>query len=89
MINYNLEDTALVHCLKVSGANLVLVDDDKMCRARIEKDRTTIEHDLSMKIVHLDAATKQEIATLSAEQLPDEYAKTVRGYTPVSIFYTR
>lgn len=89
MINYNLEGTALVHCLKVSGSNLVFVDDDNACRARIDNSRNDIEQDLGMKIVHLDAATKREIAAQSTQILEDEYPRTASGITPAAIFYTR
>lgn len=89
MINYNLEDTALIHCLKVAGSNLVLVDDDNACRGRIENSRTSIEQDLNMKIVHLDTVTKRQVAALSIEPVEDEYPRTATGSSPVAIFYTR
>ncbi|KAL9108060.1 MAG: hypothetical protein Q9227_007166 [Pyrenula ochraceoflavens] len=88
MVNYNLEDTALVHCLKVADSKLVFADNDKSCRERIEKSRTVIEKDLGMKIVYLDARFKDSISDFSTEVLGDELRKNVTGKSPAAIFYT-
>ena len=38
-INYNLSGDALVHCLRISGARLVIEDEDPECRARMDEVR--------------------------------------------------
>ena len=54
-VNYNLSGEALEHCLRVSGAKLVLLDDDPKCVERMEGSRPVIENELGMDIRALDA----------------------------------
>ncbi|KAG4412708.1 hypothetical protein IFR04_014173, partial [Cadophora malorum] len=54
MINYNLSGKALLHCLGVSKAELMLVDDESELRERIEGVRGEIEGELGCKVVVLD-----------------------------------
>ena len=89
MINYHLAGKALLHCLKVSGAKLVLVDEDKDVVARIEDERANIEAQLGMNILVLDAGTKEDVRAMKAERPGDEFRKGVKGDWPMSIFYTR
>lgn len=89
MINYHLAGKALIHCLKVSGAKLLLVDEDTELVARIEDERADIEAQLGMKILVLDADAKRDIRAMKAERPDDAYRKGVKGNWPMSIFYTR
>lgn len=54
-INYNLAGDALEHCLRVSGAKMVLVDDDPECVKRMEGSRSVVETELGMHIRAVDA----------------------------------
>jgi acyl-CoA synthetase (AMP-forming)/AMP-acid ligase II len=88
MINYNLSGNALIHCLKVAGSSLLLVDDEEALLGRIEKDRVDIEG-LGQTIHVLDGALKQKIYSQPKERPADSYREVVKGDWPVSIFYTR
>ena len=88
MINYNLNGDALIHCLRVAEAKVLLVDEDEACRTRIEEERARIEHELGMKIVILDAATKAEINRLPAERPPDSLREPLDGQFPIFLLYT-
>lgn len=88
MINYNLSGNALIHCLKVAGSKLIIVDEDPALRNRIEGDRAGIEN-LGMTIHCLDGALKQNILALKPERPHDSCRAQVTGSSPVSIFYTR
>lgn len=89
MINYNLAGKALVHCLEISGAGLLLVDRDPVFQERIEEVRGQIEGELGMRIVILDEDTRINIQSCKAERPPDLYRERVRGDGPMALFYTR
>jgi acyl-CoA synthetase (AMP-forming)/AMP-acid ligase II len=89
MINYNLAGKALMHCLKVSGAKLLLVDEDPELVARIDDVRADIEGQLGMRITVLDRDVKKVIRTMKAERPEDAFREGVKGDWPMSIFYTR
>ena len=89
MINVNLVSDALIHCLKVSGARILLVDENEKCRARIGAESQRIEAELEMKIVDLSGQLKKEIAGKKAERIDEVYRKDIKGNSPVALFYTR
>ncbi|EER43899.1 AMP dependent ligase [Histoplasma capsulatum H143] len=61
MINYNLTEAGLIHCLKLSGADVIVVDADAECTARIHDQRNEIENDLKMHSVHNGAAQRMRV----------------------------
>ena len=89
LINYKLGGDALMHCLKISGAKLLVVDEDKGCRERIEQVRGRIERELGMKIVILDQTLKGEICRMEPKRPERKYREGVKGTFPMCIFYTR
>lgn len=89
MINYNLAGKALVHCLKVSDAKLILVDDEPGFRERIEGERGVLEGELGLKICIMDEQARGEIRSMKTERPSDEYRDGVKGDWPMCMFYTR
>ena len=89
MINYNLAGKALMHCLGVSGASLLLVDEDPALKARVEEVQEQIEGELKMRIIVMDKDLKNGIRSLNAERPSDTYRERVKGDDPMVIFYTR
>lgn len=89
MINYNLSGDALTHCLKISGAEILLIDEEDAYKARILEEVNTIEAELAMKVFELSAALKKEIAAKDAPRIIDDYRTNVTGSFPIAIFYTR
>jgi len=87
-INYNLAGDALVHCLKVSGAKVLLVDEDQECRDRIEAVRERLENELGMTVLVLDTALKGEISRLEPARPEDELRVGMKGKFPLFLFYT-
>lgn len=85
----NLVSDALIHCLKVSGAGILLVDEDERCRARISAESQRIGNELEMKIVELSSQLKSEIAARKATRIDEAYRKDINGDSPVALFYTR
>lgn len=88
-INYNLAGDALVHCLKVSGAKFLLVDEDAECRRRIEEVRERLEGELGMVVKVLDKELKGEIARMEPVRPGDEMRVGAKGKFPLFLFYTR
>lgn len=89
MINYNLAGNALIHCLKVSRAKLILVDDNPAFRARIEESQATVEGELGLKICIMDSPTRNGIWSLKPERPENAYRDGVKGDWPMAMFYTR
>jgi acyl-coenzyme A synthetase/AMP-(fatty) acid ligase len=88
MINYNLTGKALIHCLKVSGATVLLVDEDPTLVARIEEERAQIERELGMQIRVVDSEIKKKISSQETERAADVYREVVQGNWPMAMFYT-
>jgi acyl-CoA synthetase (AMP-forming)/AMP-acid ligase II len=88
-INYNLAGDSLVHCLKVAGAKLLLVDEDSECRKRIEDVRERLEGELGMTIKILGQDLKGEISRMEPKRPGDEMRVGAKGKFPLFLFYTR
>ncbi|GAB7346722.1 hypothetical protein MBLNU459_g1834t1 [Dothideomycetes sp. NU459] len=88
MANYNLAGEGLLHCLKISGSKVVLVDEDVECQARIEEVRERIEGELGMKILILDERTKHEISSTEPIRPGREYRKGMKMEFPMCLIYT-
>lgn len=88
MINFNLTGDALIHCLKVSGAKLVLVDADPKVLDRIADEKQRIEKELGIVPVVLSEELKGTIAAKPVQRPDDSYRTGVKAYFPSAIFYT-
>jgi acyl-CoA synthetase (AMP-forming)/AMP-acid ligase II len=88
MINYNLGGKALVHCLKISGAKILLVDDEPDLQARIAEVAPLLEKEYPMQLITLGAETKREIDAMSTQRPPDELREQVKADWPMCLFYT-
>ncbi|PSN63792.1 acetyl-CoA synthetase-like protein [Corynespora cassiicola Philippines] len=88
MINHHLAGDSLVHCLKISGAKLLIVDEDNEARERIEAVRERLEGELGMTIKILDRQLKGEILRMEPKRPEDELRAGVKGDFPIFLFYT-
>jgi acyl-coenzyme A synthetase/AMP-(fatty) acid ligase len=89
MINYNLAGKALLHCLKISGAKLLLVDEDTALRARINEVAGQLEGELGMRTILMDSEGKAKIVAVTDKRPSDTYREVVKGDWPMCLFYTR
>jgi acyl-CoA synthetase (AMP-forming)/AMP-acid ligase II len=89
MINYNLGGKALLHCLKISGAKLMLVDADPELQGRIDEVQAEIDSDIGIRCMSLGADLKREIFSLPALRPGEEYRRGLKGSDPMCLFYTR
>ena len=88
-INYNLAGDALVHCLAVAAAKILLVDEESECRQRIEAVRVRLEGELGMTVIMLDKDQKGEISRIEPQRPDDALRTGVMGKSPLFLFYTR
>ncbi|KAJ5698944.1 Isopenicillin N epimerase component 1 [Penicillium macrosclerotiorum] len=87
-INYNLTGDALVHCLKISGAKITIVDEDPICTARIEECNHILSGELGMKMMTLDESLKATIRASPATLPPKDLAMKMSGEFPSILLYT-
>lgn len=89
MLNYNLTGDALIHCLRVCEAKVLIVDEEEGCRGRIEETRARIEGELNMDITLLDAAKRGEIAAMPDQEPHRSWRDGMKGDFPLVLIYTR
>ncbi|KAK0719265.1 AMP-binding enzyme [Lasiosphaeris hirsuta] len=88
MINYHLTGRALVHCLKLSGATLVLMDGDEAALGRMEEVRDEMERTVpGIRFVKL-GEVKESIYALPPTRPGDEYRKGLEAADVMALFYT-
>jgi acyl-CoA synthetase (AMP-forming)/AMP-acid ligase II len=88
MINYHLTGDALIHCVKLSGAKVMVVDWDEEVRARIEENRSRLEGELGIKIIILDDETRASINALQPTRPPDSLRSGMSVDFPMALIYT-
>lgn len=89
MINYNLAGKALLYCLEISSAKLLLVDEEPAIRGRIKDIQGQIEGELGMRIILMDNEGKANILAMTDQRPSDVYREVVKGDWPMCLFYTR
>ena len=88
-INYNIVSDALVHCIKVSGAKILLVDSEAGCQERIRGSVDRIISELGVKPITLSEDLQTSIATSEAGRPPDSLRLQVQDKVPLCLIYTR
>lgn len=88
MINYNLAGDALFHCLKVSGAEVLLADEDVTCMNRIKEQEERIRNNLHMKLLILSKGLKSSIGKYPATVPDDSLRRGIQDDFPFCLLYT-
>ena len=88
MINFNLTGDALIHCLKISGAELVLVDEDPKIFSHVATEKQRIEQELGMRPMVLNDDFRAILRSQPMKRPDDTYREGVKGHFPSAIFYT-
>ena len=86
-INYNLKGESLVHCLRVAGVKLVLVDSEPECAERFGVVREQVEKELGVTPFTVDAALLDNVYSGPVNVPGDVYRDKVTGSDPISLFY--
>lgn len=87
-LNFNLKGEALVHCLKVAGVKMVLVDAEAECAARFEACRTRVEQELGVTPYIVDDALLADVYAGPVVVPGDEYREGVVGSDAICLLYT-
>jgi acyl-CoA synthetase (AMP-forming)/AMP-acid ligase II len=88
LINHNLSHAALLHCLGISGATLVLASGRPDMLARIDQ----VRDDLSKRgvtVLKLEEGAAAEVNSMTAERPADSLREGVTPGSPFGLFYTR
>ena len=85
LINYNLSGKALLHCLEISGAKLIIVDSEKGCQERFLAAELSVHHP-EVIAVTLDEEEKSRVMSHSTS--PPGHNLRQRK-TPLGLMYTR
>ena len=88
MLNYHLKGESLVHCLRVSGVKLCLVDADPECSGRFDEKRDAIEQELSVTSFSVDSSLLNRIYSSKLSVPDDSYRSKVAGPSPTCLLYT-
>jgi acyl-CoA synthetase (AMP-forming)/AMP-acid ligase II len=86
-LNYNLKGDALIHCLKIAGVKMVLVDEDAECRARFEECQERVS-ELGVRPYTVDEALLEKVFSGPLNVPGDEYRENVVGSDPTCLLYT-
>lgn len=88
MINHNLTGKALLDCLKVCKAKILLVDEMHEVKSRVESVRDQIEKETDLSILSLEELKRDKIQ-LETKRPDDKYRSGVKGDSPIAMFFTR
>ena len=88
MINWNLGAEPLVHCIKISKTNLLIVDEEQGCQDRVERQKQRIEGEMGVHVITMSEVLKAEIGSWRAPQPADVYQANVTADFPCALFYT-
>ncbi|KAL6704598.1 hypothetical protein ACN47E_008108 [Coniothyrium glycines] len=87
-LNYNLKDESLIHCLKVAGVKMILVDPEPECSARFEACRDQVQKDLGVASFKVDQGLLDAVYSGPVLVPGDEYREGVVGSDPACLLYT-
>jgi acyl-CoA synthetase (AMP-forming)/AMP-acid ligase II len=87
MLNYNLKGESMVHCLKIAGVKVVLVDAEDEVQARFSECAAKVA-DMGVTAFTVDEALLEKVGKASVQVPGDEYRQGVKGSDPVCLLYT-
>lgn len=88
LLNYNLKGEALVHCTRISGAKLLLVDNDEEVRSRYEEVAGALKEELGVEGVVVTDQFLVDLYRTKVEVPDDSYRTGVKGTSPTCLLYT-
>ncbi|KAF2028426.1 acetyl-CoA synthetase-like protein [Setomelanomma holmii] len=87
-LNYNLKGDALLHCLRVAGVKLVVVDEEEGCQERFQGWKDRAEQELGIRAFTVNNALLEEVYSGPTNVPGDEYRESVVGSDPTCLLYT-
>ncbi|EPE04010.1 fatty acid transporter [Ophiostoma piceae UAMH 11346] len=86
MINFHLTSKALLHCLSISGAKLIIIDGPPDAHERIAGIQTELDAE-GYRVVDLET-NRSQVYALDARRPGDELREGVQAHWPLAMFYT-
>lgn len=87
LVNTNLGSKALIHCVEIAEAKLILADGNQEMLGRLEEVRTDLEA-TGHRIVNLKDV-REHILGMPPFRPGDEFRKAVQPTSPIALAYTR
>jgi acyl-coenzyme A synthetase/AMP-(fatty) acid ligase len=87
-LNYNLGGEGLIHCIKVSGCKVLLIDEDEEVIGRVEEVRAKVE-ELGVRIVVLNQERRSMIEQMQGLEMTQDLRKNVKITSTLMLIYTR
>ncbi|KAJ4353929.1 uncharacterized protein N0V89_005660 [Didymosphaeria variabile] len=88
LLNYNLKGDALVHCVRISEAKLLLVDSDKEVHARFQEVGGKLKEELQVEGVVVTDQYLVDLYCTKVDVPDDTYRASVKGTSPTCLLYT-
>ena len=88
MINSNLAAEPLIHCIKISGAKVLIADIDGPSQERIRGSEEKLRNDLGINIIPLTDQLKTEITSFPTNRPADALRAESSGKMPLALIYT-
>lgn len=88
LINYNLTSDALLHCVKLSGAKMLLADPEEGCQIRIESSKLKIEKELKVKVLEMSEEFHEAISRCDSTW-NDRHLRSLDKEPRLGLQYTR
>lgn len=85
LINYNISSGPLLHCIKISGAQRVIVDDEESCVQRVQEVQKELE-DAAVEVLYMGSKMDAIVASMPITP-PVRQLRQKR--TPLGLLYTR
>ena len=87
-INCNLASDALVHSVRLSGAQILIVDADAECQARVDGSVDRLREEAGISPVVYTDELLAEISRFDTSRPPDTLRTAVEGQQPAALIYT-
>ena len=87
-INHNLAGEVLLHCIKLSKAKVLLVDEDYAIQDRVDEIKDWLSREASVESVTLDQSRKAEIMSYEPDRPGDVYRDWLKESDPHMLLYT-
>lgn len=87
-INYNLASDALVHCIKLSGAKILLVDEDPACQSRVDASIERLKTEVGIKPLLFTRQLQDDITRFDTSRPADSLRAQAECKIPAAFIYT-
>lgn len=86
LVNYNISSGPLLHCIKISGSHLMVVDDEDSCAQRVREVQKELQDAAAVEVVFMTQDMESSVASMPVAPPPRHLRQ---GRTPLGLLYTR